>query len=394
MEDQSEISIKKPAQILYWFLFVVFILAPVVVFILVYDDVDTQNYEERTLAAFPYSEESYEDGVATTYDTFASEFESWFDDHLPFRNQLLSMYGQFEYRVLKSSTSDSVIVGKEGWLFYKGEQVNDEDPIGDYRGTDLLTEEELETIASNLTHMRDELEKEDCKFYVYIAPNKERVYSEYMPDMYGEPTEYGTIHQLTEYLKENTDLQVVCGLDDIMTFKEENPDIQLYYKYDTHWNGIGAYVGAEELMQTMDYTYDEFEELTISTQEYANYDLARLLHLQNVLTDDTYYLLSDYTPHDMSLSMEDDGLVIRYHTSDGSAPGEKLVMIGDSFATMLMPYVACHFINSYMTYYYHYSYEDLMEEEPSEVVFEVVERYIGNLVDFTLEDGYQGDVIE
>ena len=394
--DNTPGEIRKPARVLYLVMFAGLILLPVVIFLLVRDYVDTENYEQRTLAAFPYSEESEADGVPTTIETFAEEFESWFEDHLPFRNQLLTLYNGFEYSVLKTSTSENVVVGKEGWLFYKGSQVAGEDPIGDYMGTNLLTEEELSVIAANFTQMRDDLAQMGCEFYLYIAPNKERVYSEYMPDMYGDPSEYSKIDQLVDYLAANTDLVVVSSYDDIMAFKEENPDTQLYYKYDTHWNALGAYVGAEELVKTMGFGFTELEECTLTTIDYADYDLARLLHLQNVLDSsrDPYYLLNDYTMHVMRLALEDDGSVIRYNTTDGTAPGRKLFIIGDSFSAVLMPYVGCHFLDSYMTYYYNYTYETLLEEEPSVVLYEVVERYIGNMVDFNLYDGYTGSLAE
>ena len=394
--DNTPTEIRKPARILYIVMFAVFVLAPVVVFLFVQDYIDTENYEQRTLAAMPYSAESEADGVPTTIETFAEEFEDWFEDHLPFRNQLLTFYNEFEYRVLRTSTSENVVVGREGWLFYKGSQVAGEDPIGDYLGTNLLTEEELATIAANFTQMRDDLAAMGSEFYLYLAPNKERVYSEYMPDMYGEPSEYSKIDQLADYLNEHTDLVVVSSYDDIMAYKEANPDEQLYYKYETHWNAIGAYVGAEQLVRTMGFGFTEMEYCTLATIDYADYDLARLLHLQNVLDseEDPYYVLSGYTPHVMRLTLENDGSVIRYNTTDGTAPGRKLFIIGDSFSAVLMPYVGCHFLDSYMTYYYNYAYETLLEEEPSVVLYEVVERYIGNLVDFNLYDGYTGTLIE
>ena len=400
MDKKNQIQINtepkemgKGTKILYLVIFAVLILVPVAAFLLVQDYVDTTNYEQRTLAAFPYSEESASDGEPTTYATAASEFESWFEDHLPFRNQLLTLYGLFEYEVLKTSTSDSVIVGKDGWLFYKGSQVAGEDPVGDYMGTNLLTNEELETIAANFTAARDELAAMGCEFYVYFAPNKERVYSEYMPDMYGEVSEVSALSQVVEYLTENTDLNVICAYDDLMEFKEENPDTPVYFKYDTHWNMLGAYVAAGELVEAMGFGFVDLSEVTITTVDYEDYDLARLLHLQKILTDDEYYVLTGYTPHEMLMETEDD-ITFHYDTQDYTAPGQKLLVIGDSFSTLLAPYVACHFLKATSTFYYSYTYDMLLEEAPTVVVYEAVERYIGNMVDFTLEDGYTGSTVE
>ena len=355
---------------------------------------DTGNYEERSLSPLPYSQEAKDAGLVTTLETFPAQFENWFNDHLPFRNQLLTLHGLTEYKLLKTSSSQSVIVGKDGWLFYKGAQVADEDPIGDYRGTDLFTEEELQKIAANFTAARDELAARGSDFVIYIAPNKERVYSEYMPDMYGEPASYGTMQQVVDYLSANTDLKVVCGYEDLMAFRAENPDTDLYYKYDTHWNNLGAYIGSERLVNALGYDFTPLEYVEIEDRHTGSYDLARLIHLGSTLNDCPNYVISGYTPHPMETVSEDNGKVFRYRTTDGTAPGGKLFVIGDSFSTMMSPYLACHYQSGYMTFYYHYSHGQLLREEPDAVVYETVERYIGNMLDFTLADGYQGDVHE
>ncbi len=390
----NPVELAKPLQILYVLLLAVLILIPGVLFLLIRGHMDTGNYEERSLSPLPYSQEANDAGLVTTPETFPAQFENWFYEHLTFRNQLLTLHGLTEYKLLKTSSSQSVIVGKDGWLFYKGAQVADEDPIGDYRGTDLFTEEELQKIAANFTAARDELAARGSDFVIYIAPNKERVYSEYMPDMYGEPASYGTMQQVVDYLSANTDLKVVCGYEDLMAFRAENPDTDLYYKYDTHWNNLGAYIGSERLVNALGYDFTPLEYVEIEDRHTGSYDLARLIHLGSTLNDCPNYVISGYTPHPMETVSEDNGKVFRYRTTDGTAPGGKLFVIGDSFSTMMSPYLACHYQSGYMTFYYHYSHGQLLREEPDAVVYETVERYIGNMLDFTLADGYQGDVHE
>jgi hypothetical protein len=86
--------------------------------------------------------------------------------------------------------------------------------------------------------------------------------------------------------------------------------------------------------------------------------------------------------------------VFHYSTTDGEAPGGKLFVIGDSFSTMMAPYLACHYAETYTTFYYTYSHGQLLREEPDVVVYEAVERYVGNMLNFTLADGYQGSNTE
>lgn len=386
----------KTVKVLYIVLFTILVLLPVPIFSVVHSHVDTQNYEQRTLYPLPFTREasSYY-GTASTADTFPKQFEDWFNDHLPFRNQMLTLNSLFDYRVLRTSSSENVVVGKEGWLFYKGSQVAGEDPVADYSGGNLFTEEELQKIAANFTAARDTLAAQGKTFYIYIAPNKERVYSEYMPDSFGQPAENCRMNQIVRYLRENTDLNVICSYDALMSYKAAHPDHQVYLKYDTHWNYLGAYVGVQPLIEAAGFDFVPVDQVTLTERgEKGSYDLARLIHLGNILNDDHYYLVNGYTPHPMETASADDGKAFYYRTTDGQAPGGKVFIIGDSFSTLMAPYLACHYFNGYMTFYYNYSYEQLGRENPDTVVYETVERYIGNMLDFTLEGGYTGEVHE
>ena len=157
---------------------------------------------------------------------------------------------------------------------------------------------------------------------------------------------------------------------------------------------MGAYIGSERLVNALGYDFTPLEYVEIEDRHTGSYDLARLIHLGSTLNDCPNYVISGYTPHPMETVSEDNGKVFRYRTTDGTAPGGKLFVIGDSFSTMMSPYLACHYQSGYMTFYYHYSHGQLLREEPDAVVYETVERYIGNMLDFTLADGYQGDVHE
>ncbi|MDO4284180.1 MAG: hypothetical protein Q4C60_02490 [Eubacteriales bacterium] len=371
---------KKFVQYLYMAALTVLILLPVVFFTFFGKYFDTTNYENRVLAAKPTL-------ALSTLETYPADFENYFNDYLPFRNQLVFLNGMIDYKVFKTSSSDSVIVGKDGWLFYKGAQVNDEDPISDYNGSNLFSEEELEQIRTNMLAARDELEARGMDFVIMIAPNKERVYSEYMPDSYGEPEQQGRMWQVVEYLRTTTDLTVVCPYDALLAYKEEHPEWQYYYKYDTHWNNMGAYIGGRELNAALGFEMPDLTECTIMTADSPVFDLAKLLHLGQYLQDDTVYVVGNYTTHALESESNEDNTEFRYHNPNGDGAQEKLFIIGDSFSTMMAPYVACNYNDTYLNFYYNYSLEILEREEPTVVVYETVERYMKNMLNFSITDG-------
>ncbi len=115
--------------------------------------------------------------------------------------------------------STQVLLGKGNWLFYKS--ADDGTSIADYQGTGHYSEEKLEEIADNLIKQRDVLAQQEIRFVVYIDPNKEVVYFEYMPDaIYRESTVTRT-DELVNYLRVNTDLEVVYPQNELMYAKAD-----------------------------------------------------------------------------------------------------------------------------------------------------------------------------
>ena len=141
---------------------------------------DTENHENRALSEFP-------EVAGTSPRDFISGLQTYFNDRLPFKKQLVAMDSAIDYYGFHSSSSSKVIVGKNGWLFYN--DLQDGNPIACYKGEDRLTDEQLANIAATLVTSRDNLLKEGIEFVIFIAPNKERIYQEDMPSYYGKPAE-------------------------------------------------------------------------------------------------------------------------------------------------------------------------------------------------------------
>lgn len=141
---------------------------------------DTENHENRALSEFP-------EVAGTSPRDFISGLQTYFNDRLPFKKQLVAMNSAIDYYGFHSSSSSKVIVGKNEWLFYNDPQ--DGNQIACYKGEDRLTNEQLANIAATLVTSRDNLLKEGIEFVIFIAPNKERIYQEDMPSYYGKPAE-------------------------------------------------------------------------------------------------------------------------------------------------------------------------------------------------------------
>ncbi|MBQ9438903.1 MAG: hypothetical protein IJU50_11315 [Lachnospiraceae bacterium] len=376
-QGKAETGMKPLVFALYFFCLLAFSILPLPVFALVRGQIDTTNRENRPLAAFPVFAET---GVAG----FPAGLDAFFTDHLPFKNQLAVLGGLIDYKVFKSSASGSVLVGKNGFLFYKGSQLNGEDPIADYRGMNLYTEEELAEITARFSQAKEFLNQKGIRFVVLLAPNKERMYAELMPAYYGLPAKESRYHQAFACL-EAAGIETLSPVEAISAYKAAHPGEPLYFSYDTHWTRLGAYLAASQLDKALGFEMPPLEEVERAFGEPFAEDLAIQIGLPGILADEPIYNPYGYSPHQSEIQVNAEVTQMDGRAQAGNDSG--VLLIGDSFSTLMFPYLACNFDRSKMIIYYDYNEEVLEETAPDVVVFEIVERYLGNLTRFSIQEG-------
>lgn len=338
--------------------------------------VDTTNFENREMAVKP-------DLTLDSYAKFAEEYETYFNDSIPFRNNLITLNNSIDYFIFQKSTNDRVIIGKNNWLFYG--DIKDGDPIGCYQGTNLLSEEELRDIADNCVNQRDFLAALGKEFVILILPNKERIYSEMMPDRYGRPADNYRALQIINYLRENTDLRVVYPYDELMSAKEES-GLNIWYKTDTHWNWVGGYIGACALLNELGIEMPAIdnEQIEIVRGAETSGDLAGMLNLSEQLKfADTDYSIIGYDTHQMEGIAWDFNNAIIYRSYN--ADERKIYVCRDSFSSHMSNYIGSQFNDSYFRHRNTYSYDDFVAQDPDIFVYETVERYVHELSDFSIQ---------
>ncbi len=187
--------------------------------------------------------------------------------------------------------STQVLLGKEDWLFYK--TTEDGDPISDYQGINHYDEATMQAVADKLTNERNQFVKYGIDFYILSIPNKSSVCPEYMPDTIERKDTTSKTDLLMKYLEENTDLNVVDAKPTLVKAKKKKP---VYYKSDTHFNQIGAFVTVQALKDKIDGKTDKLKDVKFGkiTNHYTG-DLARLCDIQDTFNDDIQYQLDAAT---------------------------------------------------------------------------------------------------
>ncbi|MCR4704988.1 MAG: hypothetical protein K5641_02875 [Lachnospiraceae bacterium] len=326
-----------------------------------------ENLEKRALATMPVFS-------LDTIENYPGQLENYVNDHLPLRDALIRANSRINYYALHTSANRDVILGKDGWLFYN--RVSAGDPIANYKGMDLFTEEELRAIGEKLEAFQEGLLDTGKEFVLLIPPNKERIYSEYMPERYGEPASQSRVRQLVDYLRVNTNVRVCYPEEALLDAKTAIPGRNLYYKADTHWNFLGAYVGTRELFKELNLTLPPTDEVTCADTDPTISDLADLLNMRADLNTDPDFTIGGYNDHGLRQDVSEDSL-FTYHTKSGDA--RSLFLIGDSFRVSMSAIVASGFSNAKVIHYETYTPGDAIASDADVIVWEIVERNLGDL---------------
>ncbi len=352
-------------------LFFSFLIFPVLSFPFVKNGTDDTTFENRTLAEKP--EFNWE-----TLDTYPTQFEAYFNDHLPYKNQLVGFYQSANYQLFHEIPTNKVSLGKDNWLFYLGEP--EEDPIADYQGTNLFTAEELKLIKSNLKKAAAYFEERGIEFILMVAPNKEQIYSEKMSNAYKIINEKKRYDLLISYLKANSDIRIIDPKEELLKEKE---NYQVYYQYDSHWNKLGAFIAAQQLRQELQGERDYLSEKSIKREEQISEDLVAMTNLPQYFDDDFDDVITDYQS-DVStelLEKSDDNFLIKYRSD--AKDQRRLFIIRDSFGEGLIDYLSKDFAHTTFLHRNAYHINYVNEDHPDILVYEVVERNL----DLLKEDG-------
>ncbi len=255
--------------------------------------------------------------------------------------------------------SNEVLLGKDGWLFYKA--TGDGTPLYDYMGINHFSEEELAKVYDNLVAIGDGISARGMDVIFMTVPNKEQVYSEYMPDTVDKINDKSRLDELTEYIESKGGLIAdrygyVDTSKVLRAYKDTYP---LFYRTDTHWTECGSYLALMELRRAMDQRVTPIDEVVFTDKGGFVGDLAKISGSR-----DEY---SDVNPVIDASSINDD-----------STKDQVMLIIGDSFGDAMI-HSAKHFYKEvYWVRLKEYT-DELDRYEPDVVVVECVERYLGDL---------------
>ena len=309
------------------------------------------NTEKRELASFP---KIMNDGKINS--SFTSDFDSWINDRIGFRNELVYAETLTEKNIFGNSAVSDIVLGKDDWLFYS-------DTLDDYFANRTISDKNAENIATSLKMVQDHCEEAGVDFVFTIVPNKNTLYPQYMKDYYLSGSD-GNMEAVVKALKEKD----VNYADLYSAFASR--DEVYYQRYDSHWNYEGALIGYRTVMSCSKNEYNNFDDIRFEKREDWEPDLAQMFYGVHMPDDIQYYPVYEFDYEIVSKEKESDAL--RLKTECESGKGNALIF-RDSFMNTAYIYFAQNFENATFSRSYPIKI-DAGDGETDTVIYEIVER--------------------
>lgn len=320
-----------------------------------------KNTEKRSPNKFP---DLISDSKVNT--SFGVGFERWLQDNIAFRPQFIKFYNKNF-----TKKSNRVLDGENGYLFYGRKE-----SVDSYKRNIILSEQEIQQHLEPIIAIASKLQEQNIKFYWFIPPNKHSIYPEHFPKYIKRLDNASRLDQIIAYINKNKLDKLLHPIDIrdyLINSKIQYPDI--YYKTDTHWNALGAFLGHKILLDQIKLSFDHIkEDLSIDDYDIKEDrmlgDLAKF-SARNLKSNEYKFLPKfDYKVTNKTIGEA-------YITNNmNSSSKYKAVIYRDSFFTNLIPFVSVYF-NEAQYINRKIKEEDItyiVEQKPDIVIYETVER--------------------
>ncbi len=345
---------------------------------LLLDKQEFSEHENRYLEKFPeISWERIESGE------YMKDLNSYLCDHFPLRDFFIGMKSKAEIAVGKREINQVFIAG-DGYL------------IENYKKP-----ENTEQIAGIFKAFGEKEDVSQAEIRLMLVPTASYIYREKLPAFARMESQMETARQI---YKESGLTFIDCS-EELAAHKEEQP---LYYRTDHHWTTYGAYIGYLAYCREMGLEPVKLEELEAETVTedfkgtiyskvndytrpgepitiYKNpADQLTVYYEDTKETTDSLYNL-DYTRQKDKYSLFLNNLhPLIEITNETASTDRELVIVKDSYANSMVPFLTRHFKKIYVfdTRYYKWGPSGFVREHPG--VTDILILYNMNTLDTDL----------
>jgi hypothetical protein len=170
----------------------------------------------------------------------SKEYEKFINDNYGMRDFFIKLKNQIDYSLY--GISDDVVIGSRGNLEYRS--VIDNEEIKAERFGD----KEWNSIQSRILVLNESLKKRGITLILLPIEQKNSIYPEDFSKTHVFRPKETAFTRLTAFLKSHKEIQTIDSHEILMNAKKNHT---VYYKTDFHWNEIGAFFVAKELVDRL-----------------------------------------------------------------------------------------------------------------------------------------------
>jgi alginate O-acetyltransferase complex protein AlgJ len=334
------------------------------------DDGADREAENREMADFPVI-----DGSLRSVRRFPAGLDAWFADHFGFRSTLVRWSSRMSVDLLGASPSKSVVLGRDGWLFYADDGADE-----DIASNRLLPESEVANWQTSILRARDWLHSRGIAYVFTIPPDKHVIYPEQLPS---------TVRRTGTMLRADQVFASLKGNDFVVNPRPALEDAarreRIFDVTDSHWNERGAFVAYQAIIEAVRrqvptvppaHARSEFKE----TVEIADAgDLAGMIGLKRSLREERL-LLKPLVPRQARViepaGAEPNAEVGRLVTEIPGSTLPRAVVFRDSFTSALATFLSEHFSRVVYLWQDDFDANEVLAEHPDVVIQEIVGRHL------------------
>jgi len=255
-------------------------------------------------------------GSGAAWLALPKQVDAWLGDHFGLRDALIRAHKDLTKPMLGFG-NDSVLVGRDGRLFYLGE-----DTVRQSAGLVLRDERVADTVAL-LARMNAALKARGVRFLVAVPPNAPTIYQGDLPrwaQNRGRRTEY-------DLLLDQLQAKGVRAIDLRPAERQARSEGAAYYMHDTHWTARGALAAFNAIVMAdfrPDWRLDPAAALTPPSPHEGG-DLGRMLGVEG-LTESAEDLAAPPPKKELLTANP-----FSDYVSTSGKPSPTIMVIGDSF---------------------------------------------------------------
>jgi alginate O-acetyltransferase complex protein AlgJ len=291
---------------------------PLVVGIVKPDSPEAILKEGRYLAPAPRAPASGDDWLR-----IPKQVDAYLQDHFGLRQVLIRTHKDIT-RPLLGFGNDTVLIGRDGRMFYLGEET-----VRQSAGL-LVRDQRVVEAADMLVRMNKEARARGIRFLVAPPPNGATIYQDDLPHWAqnpGKPTEY-------DLLLGKLAAKGVLAVDLRPAVKAARAGGPVFYRHDTHWTFRGALAGYNAIVKAdahPEWRIEPSAALGPMTLRKGG-DLARMLGAGDTVSEQAESIA---LPHGEKVLQSSDPFGNFIETSDRAGP--TILILGDSFTGGYLP---------------------------------------------------------